>query len=123
MMWLSRRIVQETPELEPATLGTVSIGGEDAAVVTDGEKRNARVISPGGYCWQPSEADSVLVIKGNELYVPGMLQSGKALAPGEVMIYSRGASIRLRNNGTIEIDGRVEITGEAFINGRKVLTQ
>ena len=34
-MWLSKRIVQETPEFEPATLGTVSIGGEDAAVVTD----------------------------------------------------------------------------------------
>ena len=32
-MWLSKRIVQETPEFEPATLGTVSIGGEDAAVV------------------------------------------------------------------------------------------
>ena len=70
-MWLSKRIVQETPEFEPATLGTVSIGGEDAAVVTDGEKRHARVISPGGYCWQPGEQDSVLVIKGNELYVEG----------------------------------------------------
>ena len=88
-MWLSKRIVQETPEFEPATLGTVSIGGEDAAVVTDGEKRNARVISPGGYCWQPSASDSVLVIKGNELYVPGVLQSGGALQPGEVLIYSR----------------------------------
>lgn len=122
-MWLSRRIVQETPESEPATLGTVSIGGEDAAVVTDGEKRNAKVISPGGYCWQPSEADSVLVIKGNELYVPGMLQSGGALSPGEVMVYSRGATLRLKNDGTIEVQGRVEISGEAFINGRKVLTQ
>ena len=82
-MWLSKRIVQETPEFEPATLGTVSIGGEDAAVVTDGEKRNARVISPGGYCWQPSASDSVLVIKGNELYVPGVLQSGGGV--GEAM--------------------------------------
>ena len=122
-MWLSKRIVQETPEFEPATLGTVSIGGEDAAVVTDGEKRNARVISPGGYCWQPSASDSVHVIKGNELYVPGVLQSGGALQPGEVLIYSGGASIRLRNSGEIELNGRVEISGDAFVNGRRVLTE
>lgn len=122
-MWLSKRIVQQTSGPEPATLGTVSIGGADAAVVTDGEKRNAKVISPGGYCWQPCAADSVLVVKGDELYVPGMLQQAGNLAPGEVLVYSRGASIRLRNNGTIEINGTVEITGEAYVNGGKVLTE
>lgn len=122
-MWLSRRIVQETPEFEPATLGTVSIGGDDAAVVTDGEKRNAKVISPGGYCWQPSEEDCVLVVKGNELYVPGVLQESGKLAPGEILIFSGGSSIRLKNSGTIEISGRVEITGEAFVNGRRVKTE
>ncbi len=122
-MWLSKRIVQQAPEDEAATLGTVSIGGADAAVITDGEKRNARLISPGGYCWQPGASDSVLVIKGNELYVPGALQSGGEISPGEVMIYSRGASIRLQNDGTIAIQGRVEITGEAFVNGRRVKTE
>ena len=81
-MWLSKRIVQETPEFEPATLGTVSIGGEDAAVVTDGEKRNARVISPGGYCWQPGAGESVLVLKASQTYIPGALQTAQAeLAP------------------------------------------
>ena len=122
-MWLSKRIVQETPEFEPATLGTVSIGGEDAAVVTDGEKRHARVISPGGYCWQPGEQDSVLVIKGNELYVPGVLQDGGRAAPGEVVIYSGASEVRLKSGGTIEIRGRVEITGEAYVYGRKVVTE
>lgn len=123
MMWLSKRIVQETPETEPATLGTVSIGGEDAAVVTDGEKRNAKLISPGGYCWQPSEADSVLVIKGNELYVPGRLHDGGEISPGEVRIYSNGASVWLKNDGTVEIRGEVRIIGEAFVNNRRVVTE
>ena len=85
-MWLSKRIVQETPEFEPATLGTVSIGGEDAAVVTDGEKRNARVISPGGYCWQPSASDSVLVIKRTELYVPDGFGSFVRLQEEEALL-------------------------------------
>ena len=65
----------------------------------------------------------MLVIKGNELYVPGVLQSGGALQPGEVLIYSGGASIRLKNSGEIELSGRVEISGEAFVNGRRVLTE
>ena len=55
--------------------------------------------------------------------MPGVLQSGGALQPGEVLIYSGGASIRLKNSGEIELSGRVEISGEAFVNGRRVLTE
>ena len=120
-MWLSKRIVQETPEFEPATLGTVSIGGEDAAVVTDGEKRNARVISPGGYCWQPGAGESVLVLKASQTYIPGALQTAQAeLAPGEVMVFSNAARIVLRNNGDMELKGKVRITGRLFVNGREL---
>lgn len=119
-MWLSRRIVQETPETEPATLGTVTIGGADSAVVTDAEKRSARLIAPGGYCWQPKADDSVLVVRGNELYVAGKLQEGEELQPDEVKIFSDGAEIRLKNDGKIEIRGTVRVTGELYVNGRKV---
>lgn len=122
-MWLSKRIVHETPPEEAATIGTVSIGGAEAAVVTDGEKRNARLISPGGYSWQPEAADSVLVIRGNELYVAGALNGAEALAPGELRIYSHGAEIRLKNDGKIELVGCVEITGDAFVNGKRVKTE
>ena len=120
-MWLSKRIVQETPEFEPATLGTVSIGGEDAAVVTDGEKRDVRIISPGGYCWQPGAGESVLVLKASQTYIPGALQTAQAeLAPGEVMVFSNAARIVLRNNGDMELKGKVRITGRLFVNGREL---
>ena len=122
-MWLSRTMVRRQPEAEPAVLGTVSIGGADAAVVTDGEKRHARLISPGGYCWQPGAEDGVLVLKGSELYVAGALQPGGEIAPGEVLIYSNGASIWLKNTGEIELCGRVNIRGEAYVNDRKVKTE
>ena len=117
-MWLSKRIMYEIPEPDSATLGTVSMGGENAAVVTDTEKRDAKVISPGGYCWQPSASESVLVIKGNELYVPGKLQEqARSVAPGEVMIYSQNAQITLRNNGDIEIRGDLKVSGDVRIDG------
>ena len=116
-MWLSRRITQPEPPEDAATLGTVTIGGVDTAVVNDAEKRNAKVISPGGYAWQPAREDCVLVVRGNDLYLTGMLQSKKDLEPGEVVLFSNGAEIHICN------DGKVEVKGELLVNGRKVLTE
>ena len=61
-MWLSKRVMADRDAEDPATLGTVSIGGKNPAVVTDAEKRQAKVISPGGYCWNPAATDCVLVV-------------------------------------------------------------
>lgn len=120
-MWLSKRIMQEAPEEDAATLGTVTIGGADAAVVTDAEKRRAKIITPGGYCWQPSAKDSVLVVKGNELFVSGLLQEDAGdLAAGEVRVFSNGARITLRNTGRVEIDGDVSISGGLFVRGQEM---
>ena len=115
-------MLRRRAEPDPATLGTVSIGGEDGAVVTAGENRAAKVISPGGYCWQPDAA----VVKGNELYVPGKLQkSPHALAPGEVLIYAGGSEILLTRSGVeitgkLQIAGDVHITGDLYVNGMKM---
>ena len=117
-MWLSKRIMLEQPEPDSATIGTVSIGGEDAAVVTDTEKRRAKIITPGGYCWKPGAADSVLVVKGNELYLAGTVLAGAGeIEQGEIKIYSYGSSVTLRNDGTIELSGDVTIQGDASIQG------
>ncbi len=97
---------------DPATLGTVSIGGKVPAVVTDAEKRRAKVISPGGYCWNPAATDCVLVVKGNELYLAGMPQDGhKGLQPGEVMLFSKGASVKVTNDGEDPSGGRCVCAG------------
>ena len=42
------------------------------------------------------------------------------LAPGEVMVFSNAARLVLRNNGDIEVKGRVRITGRLFVNGREL---
>lgn len=120
-MWLSKRSIHEPHDEDAATLGTVTIGGADAAIVTDTEQRRAKIITPGGYCWQPSVRDSVLVIKGNELYVSGMLQERTdGLAAGEVRIFSNGASITIKNNGRVEIDGSLSVDGELFVHGQRL---
>ena len=48
---------------------------------------------------------------------------GSEMCIRDRLIYSGGASIRLKNSGEIELNGRVEISGEAFVNGRRVLTE
>ena len=120
-MWLSRRVMTENSPEDPATLGTVTIGGKEPAVVTDTEKRQAKVISPGGYCWNPGATDCVLVVKGNELYVAGMPQGGtRGLQPGEVMLYAKGASVKVGNDGRISLTGDVYVEGDLYVNGQKM---
>lgn len=120
-MWLSKRVMLERPEDDAATLGTVTIGGDAPAVVTDAEKRRAKVISPGGYCWNPAATDCVLVVRGNELYVAGMPQGGTmGLEPGEVLLFSKGASVKVSNDGEITLTGDVYVEGDLYVNGQKM---
>ena len=110
-MWLSKRVMADRDAEDPATLGTVSIGG----------KNQAKVISPGGYCWNPAATDCVLVVKGNELYVAGMPQEGtKGLRAGEVMLFSKGASVKVTNDGKILLHGDVYVQGDLYVNGQKM---
>ena len=61
------------------------------------------------------------MLKASLTYIPGALQTAQAeLAPGEVMVFSNAARIVLRNNGDIEVKGKVRITGRLFVNGREL---
>lgn len=54
-MWLSKRVMADRDEEDPATLGTVSIGGKNPAVVTgrgkaagEGHLSGRLLLEPGG---------------------------------------------------------------------------
>lgn len=57
---------------------------------------------------------------GTERWVAGCRQ-GEApagLEPGEVYLYGgNGASVYLKNNGTVELKGRISIEGQLIVNG------
>lgn len=117
-MWLSRQIAAEKAQTDGAAAATVSVGGEAPAVVTDGERRQARLFSPGGYCWRPGGGDTVLVVGSGEPCVAGREQKCPvALETGEIYLYSRGASIHLKNNGEIVVRGKLIVRGGAEITG------
>jgi phage gp45-like len=125
-MWLSERAAFSAKEEdEAASLGTVTIGGASAAVSTDGEKRAVRAMSVGGYTWLPRTGQNVAVLEcGSEgSVIAGVVQADTAsgLSAGEVSIASAGgAKITLKNDGSILIEGRVNIVGALTVNGAAV---
>lgn len=120
-MWLSKRLKAEQSRAETAAdLGVTTIGGERAGVYARGEVRNLPVCTPGGLLWQPRSGDAVVVLKGGpggeERCILGVEHDSApyVIGDGEVCLYSGGASIHLRSDGSIVMEGRVIINGETY---------
>jgi len=113
-MWLSERAAAKSRSASVAEVGTATGG---MSVCTDAEKRNLPVYSPGGYAWSPKFGDDVLVMKcadGLSRVVSAVCEPHEGMENGEILIYSCGASICLKNDGRILFNGDVYINGEPF---------
>ena len=121
-MWMTRRL-REREEKRPAQFGTVTIGGERAGVFARGERRQLPSAAPGGYAWRPRPGEKVLFIEsgeGDEGCVAGVIggEPPVVLLPGEICLYAPGgANLTLRCDGSIELNGRLRINGEAYAPG------
>ena len=62
-MWMAERGRRLPVQEAEAELGQVTLGGDPAAVLLGGERRQVPVYSPGGYAWRPAAGDRVLVLK------------------------------------------------------------
>lgn len=122
-MWMAKR-QGEFPLEEPgAELGQVTLSGGPVGVALAGERRNVTVCLPGGYHWTPARGDTVLVVKSGAEEAPcvvGSPQEG-AVPPGEVWIsMAPGAGVRLKADGSVLLQGRVEVSGSLAVNGEEV---
>ena len=122
-MWLSRQMKQVQTAAE-ADLGVTTIAGGSVGVLTRGEVRSLPVYGPGGYVWLPENGSAVLVIKGGpggeEQCVAGMQQrrAPEGMRPGEVYVYGPdGNAVYLKQDGTVELQGKVNIVGSLTVNG------
>lgn len=121
-MWVSQNMARRPAGGESAGMGVTTIGGGSASVLTQGEQRDLEVFAPGGVVWQPRAGDTVLVIKdgaeAGEQCIAAASTGGHApkdMAPGELFLYAGGgASIYLRNDGTVEISGRLTVNGQPY---------
>lgn len=116
-MYLSEIGKSHREMVEEDCMGTVSVGGGSPTVKTGDGQRETMLFGPGGMCWVPRRGQSVLVIKaggaGSDMCIAGAEVSGtEDMEPGEVKLFSEGASLTLRNDGTIALEGRVLVNGK-----------
>ena len=119
-MWTSERSRRPRAEEAPAEVGEITLSQGTAGVSLGGERRWAALCCPGGYAWRPAAGDRVLVLKAGEQgeapCVAGAECGGQwTLEPGEVLIHSGEASIRLKADGTVAVTGRMTVNGKTVL--------
>ena len=115
-MWLSKKIAGGRFESADNELGRVTLAGQ-SGVMTAYEARRLPVCGPGGFLWRPADGQEVLVIKCGAQQVIAAVKTDGAdgLLPGEIRLESAGgASITLKNDGAVEIDGTLTVNGNAL---------
>jgi len=108
-MWISRYITGNSFPDESPSMGVVRAAGEKISVSATNEHRSLPVTAPYGIAYAPVVGSRSLVLPteaGNVCL--GVISDVQAdLLPGELMLYSAGgASIVLKNDGRVLINGR-----------------
>lgn len=128
-MWLSEKTAQNGAQNAlSAEFATVSIGGGTPSVEAGGEMRGLGIVSAGGYAWYPKAGQQVLVLKCGDdgEFVAGALQDAEmpTLRSGEIYISAgTGGAVHIKQDGSIELTGRVNVLGELCVNGAAVGTE
>lgn len=108
-MWLMNYMAKKSINTPNAVKGSVK--GNDlsgTSVASSGEHKMLKSCLPFGVVSVPPKGEQavVLALDGSEVGL-GVISDASGLEEGEVMLYSKGgASIVLKNNGSVMINGR-----------------
>jgi len=109
-MWLTDYVTRNSFSKKQASFGDITAAGSGVvAINTALEHRDIPIVAPYGIAYNPplSEKSVLLPIDSRQACV-GVVCQDKGLEPGELMLFSKGgASIVLKNNGQVVINGRV----------------
>ena len=124
-MWLSERAgAGGGAAYARAKVGTVTIGGRNAAVLLSSEQRNLGILSPGGLQWRPGQDQQVLVLETDdgERYILGTAdEGGSTLGEGELCLKCGETWLKIGADGSISAEGEVHVCGDVFLTGRLFL--
>lgn len=107
-MWVSNQLLNKGQKNNTAVSGNVvSASGNVAYVSNSEEYRDIPIVAPYGITYVPPPGSKAVVIPiENSAVLAGIIPQGSSLEPGELMLYSSGgASIVLKNNGDVLING------------------
>lgn len=122
-MWLSEQLsAGKRDESGLVSGGVVTVSGEKSAVMLEAERREMKLLYPGGLIWAPMAGEEVIVLRSGdgEQYLLGGCGSGEGLGSGEKLLKGPGGSIGIGKEG-ITIAGNVEIKGRLVVNGVDIL--
>lgn len=109
-MWLLDYVTRNSFSKSDPSVGDVTSSGMGSVAVNASlEHRDMPIIAPYGVIYNPpvGETSVVLPMKSSQVCV-GVVAPDKGLQPGELMLCSKGgASIVLKNDGTVVINGKV----------------
>ena len=121
-MWLSGQQKRPVDRGEGQT-GIVTVGGGDAAVMLDSERRGLEVYAPAGSRWTPEAGQRVLVIQG-EGEIPGIVgvrqdsarPQSVGISAGTVSLSGRNISVQAGESAAIAGQS-VDLRGQVLVNG------
>ena len=124
-MWISKKLAESNQQTfnDNAEIGNLSITTDElVAAISSCEKRGISFYTPPGIEFFPTEGQEVVLIScGNNTACAGVeMQKSTSLRSGEIRLFSHGgASILLKNDGSIVLNDEVTIdkNGAIFTNG------
>lgn len=107
-MWLTGYITKNSLSAQSAVKGDVLANSGGTAVVSSGEHKGLKLCVPFGIKSVPPAGAQAVVLPLDDGEVSvGVISQTEDLEEGELMLYSKGgASIVLKNNGKVLINGR-----------------
>lgn len=108
-MWISRYMTSNSFSDERPGVGEVRATGEKVSVSATSEHLAIPLAAPYGICWVPpvGERSVILPTASGDVCVGVVTAADPDLSEGELMLRSRGgASIVLKNDGRVLINGR-----------------
>lgn len=107
-MWMSKQIAS-SPASQVAEKGKVTLSGGQLEAGSTVTSRNIDSYAPYGFESQPPVDEDVIMMASNDGAVMlGTLNKAEDIESGEIKIFSKGgATILLKNNGDIVLNGLV----------------
>lgn len=108
-MWLMNYITKNSLTAPSAVKGNVNKNDTNGtAVVSSGEHKRLKSCFPYGIVSVPPTGESAIVLPLDDGEVAmGVIANNASLKEGELMLYSKGgASIVLKNDGRVLVNGR-----------------
>ena len=109
-LWLSDYVTKNSIRKNNPSIGSVTACDvKTVAVDAAQEFRDMPIVAPFGIAYNPPKNEQSVVLPiDNGCASIGVVSQSKNLSPGEIMLFSSGgASIVLKNNGDVIINGKV----------------